>query len=320
MKRPNLDNPHGHQKKETTSRTGINENVVTPTDNSPLTFYPAYTFKASATWSKWVKFTCNDIHAALKSHRKYADVTSTIPKPHERGGSSGTRAVPPPLLLFYLNHPVQFVQVIGVVVALEDYFEKFWLFTVDDSSGATIDVTCWKPDKQKEKDVVNQPQSRHQSTHSADQAHNDPVEAEAQLLQTTLSQVRLGTVVQAKGTLTTFRNVRQLSLLRLTIVPSTTHEMALISSRTDFLSTTLSRPWTLSTSQQAHLRAEAQDEKEEEVQRAGKRRKREAKRQKREERHARLVREEYEAEEVERSREAEEARRAGQALKQRDKS
>jgi hypothetical protein len=51
--------------------------------------------------------------------------------------------------LFYLNHPVQFVCVAGVVVAFDDY-KRLSVFTVDDSSGATINLTCCKPEKVKE--------------------------------------------------------------------------------------------------------------------------------------------------------------------------
>jgi len=256
--------------------------------DAPLTFYPAYTFKASATWTTWVKLTAHDIHHALNSHDKYSEITTSAPSGRDEA----------PRLFFYLNHPIQFIQLIGVVVVFEDYFEKFWLFTIDDSSGATLEVKCRKPDKETED--------------SKDVGDREPTED--QELQTILSTLQIGTVVQAKGTLSTFRSARQLSLLRLSIIRETTHEMALVSARTSFLNSTLSRPWILSSADRKKLQREAQEEKEEENSRAARRRKREAKKQEREGKHARLIREQYAMEENERRAAAEEARKAGQAL------
>ena len=279
---------------------------------NPLTFYPAYAFKASPTWWKWVKLSCHDVHTALQPHEKYAHVT--VPHGTTTNGPTSTHGRrDAPLLLFYLNHPIQFVQVIGVVVAYEEYFGKFWLFTVDDSSGANIDVTCPKAVQETAQTTL---QARVPSKPTIQQQHNDEDITAEQLLHTTLSTLTIGTVVQAKGTLTTFRSTRQLTLLRLTIVPSTTHEMALISSRTEFYSSTLSSPWILSRAEVKKLRAGADDDKDEEIERARKRRKRKQKRVEREERHRRLIEQEYAAEEEEREQEAEVAKKHGERLKE----
>ncbi|OAP65042.1 hypothetical protein AYL99_01014 [Fonsecaea erecta] len=283
-----------------------------------LTFYPAYAFKASATWSKWVKLTCLDIHTVLERHEKYSQITTSRAfggnDPHAR--QSG-----PPLLLFYLNHPIQFVQVIGVVVSLEDYFEKYWLFKIDDSSGAIIDVTCPKPEKKQAelcagpKDPatrrVGVPESK-SKPHSGSREDGEATEDEQ--LQHTLSLLDIGTTVQAKGTLTTFRSTRQLSLLRLNILPTTSHEMALIASRTQFLSSTLSRPWLLTREEQRKLRDDAQHERDDDIERAKKRKTREVKRKEREERHRHIIEKEYEREEMQRKAEGEEARKWGEVL------
>ena len=294
----------------------------------PLTYYPAYTFKASPTWWKWVKLTCYDIHTALKPHEKYANVTTFQGTAQDEKSTNTSGRKDLPLLLFYLNHPIQFVQVIGVVVALDEYFDKFWLFTVDDSSGATIDITCPKPVKEKEIPGDTVPTTRHSagSLKNGSSAVNlktklmtqdldkDEAVTPEHFLQTTLSTLTIGTVLQAKGTLTTFRSTRQLSLLRLTILPTTTHEVALISSRTEFQISTLSKPWVLPRSSQAELRAEAQGEKDEGIERASKRRKRAQQKREREERHRKAIEREYAEEEEERQREADEARKRGQQL------
>ena len=283
---------------------------------SPLTFYPAYTFKASPAWSKWVKLTCSDIHNRLKAHDKYTSVTSDSSKHAEKGNNGRTN---PPLLLFYLNHPIQFIQVIGVVVAVEEYFDSFWLFTIDDSSGATINVTCrklveYKVEAPKQTTQVNTQKSGKVAELELNIQGQD-AEPTQQTLLKTLSTLTLGTTVQAKGTLSTFRKIRQLTLLRLNALSSTSQEMTLIASRTEFISSTLSKPWVLSTKEQRKLRMEMQDDKDDEVERARKWRKKEQKKRDREERHEKVVGEDYERDEGERQRQAQKARRYGEKLK-----
>ncbi|KIW63561.1 hypothetical protein PV04_08552 [Phialophora macrospora] len=291
----------GHEQSRATAATG------------QLSFYPAYTFKASATWWKWVKLTCYDVHAVLQPHDEYSTVvTTTSCAQDETTKTYGRKDLP--LLLFYLNHPIQFVQVIGVVVVLEEYFEKFWLFTVDDSSGATVDVTLPKPEKQGTEETTSTSLKRGPEPKLTSAGEHEDVGAE-QLLQTTLSLLEIGTVVQAKGTLTTFRQTRQLSLIRLNVLPSTSHEMALVSSRSQFYASTLSRPWVLSREEQTNLRTAAQGEKDEALELARKKRKRQHNRRAREERHRIVLEQEYAREEAERKRAAEQAREWGDEFK-----
>lgn len=298
-------------------------NIVSHAGPTHLTFYPAYSFKASETWSKWVKVTARDIQQVLKPHNKYTDVTTPVAH-HDRADNESqyhyprhdaTSSSSPSLLLFYLNHPIQFVQVVGVVVVFEEYFEKFWLFTVDDSSGATIDVTCPKPAKEKDNPNAAPASAPAKSNPPQQSATAEPTEEE--VLRKTVSTLQVGVVVQAKGTLSTFRSSRQITLLRLSVVTDTNHEMALIASRTAFLESTLSRPWTLSETHLKKLHREAQGEKEEENQRARRRKMKQAQKRQREIRHARLITKEYELEEKDRAMAANEAKSAGKALRSR---
>jgi Telomere regulation protein Stn1 len=92
-----------------------------------------------------VKLTASGIYRTLRSRPGFGT--------HRYDGSSVSyqreQSHNPSSLPFYLNHPVQFVYVAGVVVAFDDY-KRLWVFTVDDSGGATINVTCRKPEKVKE--------------------------------------------------------------------------------------------------------------------------------------------------------------------------
>ncbi|OCT44302.1 OB-fold nucleic acid binding protein [Cladophialophora carrionii] len=294
------------------ARTAGRDHALAPAKTGQLTFYPAFTFKASATWSKWVKLTCHDVHSVLKPHDEFSTVTTSNGRDLDEPSSTyGRKDLP--LLLFYLNHPIQFVQVIGVVVVLEEYFEKFWLFTVDDGSGATVDVTFPKPEKEKTPGAVSTSSKREVEPNPTSTGEDEEVGAE-QHLQTTLSLLRIGTVVQAKGTLTIFRQTRQLSLIRLNVLPSTTHEMALVSSRSQFYASILSRPWILSQEEQIRLRMVAQGERDEAVELARKRRKREHHKRAREERHRKVIEQEYARDEEARRKEAAEAKKRGDVL------
>ncbi|EXJ55109.1 hypothetical protein A1O7_08034 [Cladophialophora yegresii CBS 114405] len=307
---PGLRAQGGARAKPQTARHG---HAPAPAKPGQLTFYPAYTFNASATWSKWVKLTCHDVHTVLKPNDEFSTVTTTTGSDFDVMSRTYGRKEQP-LLLFYLNHPIQFVQVIGVVVVLDEYFEKFWLLTVDDGSGATIDVTCPKPEKDKAQGTILI-SFKHGVEPNPTSARDDEQVSAEQHLQTTISLLRIGTVVQAKGTLTTFRQTRQLSLILLNVVPSTTHEMALVSSRSQFHASTLSRPWVLSQKEQTRLCMAAQGERDEAVEVARKRRKREHHKRAREERHRKVVEQEYAREEEEREKEAEEAKKWGDNLK-----
>jgi hypothetical protein len=269
-----------------------------------LVFYPAYTFPASPTYhNKWVKLTCHEIHNVLKFNDKYAHTNNA--GGHHRNNAFNKRR-DAPLLFFYLNHPIQYTQIIGIVVAVEEYYEKFWLFTVDDSSGCCLDVTCPKPEKAKATTTAGTEEKA---------AIKDDTEEEEEALQSTLFALQIGTVVQAKGQITTFRQTRQLFLLRLTIVPSTTTELALIASRTEFHNDVLSKPWVLSEKEQKRLQNREDREARGEREKREKRRRRERLKIEREQRHRRRIEEKYAHEEEEREKQAEIAKAEGESLK-----
>lgn len=91
-----------------------------------------------------------------------------------------------------------------------------WVFTVDDSSGATIDVTCRKPEKVKEQNDKKSAQYNgslalaRATTVEARKEQNDATVDAADVRVETLSRIDIGSVVKVKGTISTFRSVRQI--------------------------------------------------------------------------------------------------------------
>lgn len=292
-----------------------------------LTYYPAYCHRSSPTWFEWVKLTAHDIHTRLHIQDGYQHSWLTEHR--------FTRDVPQ--LVFYLNHPIQFVQVVGVVVSFDEYFDRFWLFTIDDSSGLTIDVVCRKPIK--EKAEADRPGGSINLEKSEEEKEEEKEIIELSNLVT--STVELGAVLQVKGVITLFRRnrvsagssndlrsngqpsrvskeepTRQISLQRLSKVHDTNHEIGLIAARTKFYKLVLAQPWILSEREQKKLHKEALGEIEH-----GKKRSQKAalKRQRLievEKEDAETIQQEYAREEGERKRHAEVAGEAGKRLKE----
>jgi hypothetical protein len=256
----------------------------------PLTFYAAYCFSASPTWFVWVKVTAHSIHHVLRS----------------RAGFTAATTNPKAELLFYLNHPIQYVQVIGVIVAFDEYFDKFWSITVDDGSGEVVDCVCWKPDRE---------QVKHTNRQEGD-TKPEKIDVEQQRRDEVIRKIDIGTVVQVKGTITSFRDVRQIQIERLAVIPATNQEVMLIAARTKFLEDVLMRPWVVSANRQKRLYKDSQGEVRKKSESAILLRQRQRKLEEREVRHAERIAKEYARDEEQRKTDAETARQAGRELQQ----
>lgn len=202
---------------------------------------------------------------------------------------------------------------------------KRTILTLDDGSGANIDVCVLKSDP-KDRDKT-QPASYQasniskaepdvstsQDTHASGQ--NTDTKSQEPLMQTEhvsatdrtildITSLRPGTTVRVKGTLSRFRATMQLNLERFTLIRDTNAEMQFVDERLRFLVELLAEPWVLSDEEIEQLRAEAEkgDLKAiEERQRAERRVKRRAEQEERDYRH---IQKRYEREERKRAKEA----------------
>src|SRR2546423_2245560 len=240
--------------------------------NAHLHFYPAYCNKASPTHFTWVKLTASDIHLALRSRPGFVNHNHSISYQRQPSHASAP-------LLFYLNHPIQFICVVGLVVAFDDN-EYFWVFTLDDSSGATIDVTCRKPNKVIEQNEKRYAPQNGMSVSAQDAAAaaggkmDDGAKTEESARIEMLSRIDVGSVVKVKGTVGSFHSVRNIALERLEIIPDTNTEVRFWVQRTQLFADVLSKPWTLSAEQQKRLLKEAEGEVEDTKERVARRKER----------------------------------------------
>ena len=168
--------------------------MTSSNDPLPLTFYPAYCFSQSPTFHTWVKLTAADVHA-LKA----------------REGFEGQK------IYFHLNHPIKWIRLVGVVVALDEY-EKRWIATVDDGSGATVEIACAKAvGKLAGEESVN-------GNGAGDGDGNAIGKGDGETTTITITStgqaidlraIEVGSVIKAKGGIGEFRGVRQMLLERI---------------------------------------------------------------------------------------------------------
>jgi hypothetical protein len=117
------------------------ESKSSATKSTPsLTYYPAYTHSAHPLQNKWVKLPSiliDKLQIPLGYEASHPGIAVTGGAP-----SSNTSAFP---LFHYLNHPLPYIHVCGIVVSVE-YREKLlaWAIQIDDSSGVILEALCKK--------------------------------------------------------------------------------------------------------------------------------------------------------------------------------
>ncbi|KAM5454383.1 hypothetical protein MaudCBS49596_002401 [Microsporum audouinii] len=246
-----------------------------PSSDDGLTFYPAYCYKASRTHFAWVKLSAVNVHRLVR-----------------RSGYEGQN------IYFYKNHPIQFICLAGIIVSREEQTRRTVL-TLDDSSGSNIEIVCSKK-------LVEQPGSESQRAVEAGAATGTVSAPAVYMTSTThepidISSLVPGVIAKLKGTVISFRNMKQLHLERFVLLTDMAGEIQFWDERTRFLVDVLNRPWHLSTRQIEQLRIEETGLEEKKMKKARVREKdrarRESKRAEREEKdYERIVRR-YEREE-----------------------
>ncbi|EFQ99272.1 OB-fold nucleic acid binding domain-containing protein [Nannizzia gypsea CBS 118893] len=214
-----------------------------PIPDDSLPFYPAYCYKASPTHFTWVKLTAVNVHRLTR-----------------REGYEGQN------IHFYKNHPIQFICLAGVIVSRDEQFRRT-ILTLDDSSGSNIEIVCSK--KQFDLPVSQPAQAEVNPTVMA----TSTAQISGYITSTTkealeISSLVPGVVAKFKGTVVTFRGMRQLHLERFVLLPDMAREMKFWEERTRFLVDVLSVPWHLTEEQVEQLRIEGAGLEEKKIKRS----------------------------------------------------
>ena len=172
-----------------------------------LKIYPSYCFKASPTYNTWVTLTAKSIHALTQPAEfegKLFHMTFSISDPVLiRFIDEGSRTY------FYLNYPIKFVQLTGVIIALER-LEHRWIFAIDDSSGEAVNIIC----------ACSLPYQRSIRNETSNKIlDEEDITLETRRLGTTaagsfvdLTNFDIGQVVKVKGFINVYRDEKQISL------------------------------------------------------------------------------------------------------------
>ncbi|GKT86309.1 OB-fold nucleic acid binding domain-containing protein [Colletotrichum tofieldiae] len=177
--------------------------------------YPRYCLHLSPTFNTWCLLHASDIHA-LKSLPEY-EVQN---------------------FYFHRNLPIKWARIVGIVVAVDD-FPGRRIYTVDDSSGACIE--CVVALKSPPSSDASAPKPNTNGWFSSNRPQPQPP--------ADCVDVDVGSVVDVKGGLATFREEKQIKIEKLRILRSTEQEVALWERRTRFRNEVLLQPWVLSDKQ-----------------------------------------------------------------------
>jgi hypothetical protein len=131
---------------------------------------------------------------------------------------------------FHFNHPIRWVRVVGLVVAIDSFY-GCRVYTIDDSTGVCIECTVSLPPPVQSSD---------------DKAGNGLEQAGgAGQITEPYPGIDVGMVVDVKGNLKLFRDQRQIKIQKMQLVRSTNQEVAFWNKIKAFNSEVLSRPWIL---------------------------------------------------------------------------
>jgi hypothetical protein len=221
--------------------------MSTHQSTQPYRLYPAYCFRASPTYNAWVKMTAADVQA-LRAEPDFQSRSCMTMYRAMLTLLSGQHTY------FHLNHPIRYACLVGVVVAVNDINMRYTTLTLDDGSGATIEVKIvrFSPD------MYNPVESL--SNTSVD---NVNVVSHLGIFEVTIDhhQVDIGTVIKTKGMLSEFRGAKQLELKRVWILSTTNKEAQAWTETTTFKEIVLSKPWHLTSAEHRRITNEIKLEK-----------------------------------------------------------
>lgn len=148
-------------------------------------------------------------------------------------------------MFFHLNHPISWVRIVGVVVAIDSFYSRR-IYTIDDSSGACIEccVTLPTPDKNDKNNNKDAASTTSKAMMSRQQDGDLPTTPPAVAAAADpYPNIETGLVVDIKGVLTVFRNEPQIGVVKMAHVRSTNAEVAFWAKIRAFRNETLARPW-----------------------------------------------------------------------------
>ncbi|KAF2449653.1 hypothetical protein P171DRAFT_405085 [Karstenula rhodostoma CBS 690.94] len=186
--------------------------MSTPHSAPNYRLYPAWCFQASPTYNEWVKITAADVQLLRKD--------------------------PEFKTYFYLNHPIRYIYLVGVIVAVNEINLRYTTLTLDDGSGDTLEV--------KIKRLLPELYNPVDSPSNTEVDNLDVLSGLGRFDITVDGQiVDIGTIIKVKGTISEFRGFKQLELKRIWVVSTTDEEAKFWKALATFKKNVLGKPWHL---------------------------------------------------------------------------
>ncbi|KAE8444067.1 hypothetical protein EG329_000935 [Mollisiaceae sp. DMI_Dod_QoI] len=215
-------------------------------DEQKLTIYPDYCHTLSPTIGKWVPLPAKDVHV-LKDVGVFCDGR---------------------ILYHFINHPIKWVKVIGVVVAVDQFKEKR-VYTLDDSSGVCVECTAVAPPRPIE--TVNIPKHLGQLAAIEAQIVNaeekkrgkGKEKAEGKDEKKTPSvldpvvpweEIDIGTIVKVKGRINNWWNQLQIEAIKIEILKGLDAEVKCWNEIREFRESVLEKPWVVTQEEEESCR------------------------------------------------------------------
>ncbi|KAH7027912.1 uncharacterized protein B0I36DRAFT_145078 [Microdochium trichocladiopsis] len=217
------------------------------TGEESCVYYPQYCFHLSRTIDQWCPLRIVDIHDL---HAQDA---------HKALG-----------IFFLSNHPIVWVRIAGVIVAVDYYYGRF-VYTIDDSSGKCIECALDAPSRPA-RDAAKQGETSDQTGNS------DPTETILPgFAAPPASEYDVGMVVIIKGSVQIFRDQKQMKIHKIQVVRSTEEEVQFWNKIASFRQEFLVKPWELSSEELRKCRKEYLKDQHRQVQQKDKANARDAK-------------------------------------------
>ncbi|KAI4239337.1 MAG: hypothetical protein L6R40_005552 [Gallowayella cf. fulva] len=160
-------------------------------------------------------------------------------------------------IYFFVNHPIQWVRLVGVIVAFDLYPNRITM-TLDDSSGFTIEIFC-----KKDRTFITPRIDSSVGNHGVITLNKKPAQKDDEHVCITsegkvnLESFHVGSVVKIKGGISEFRGEKQVTLERISLVRTTNDEAALWAENAAFHRDILTRPWIVSDHEQRSAKKKA---------------------------------------------------------------
>lgn len=138
------------------------------------------------------------------------------------------------------------MRLVGVIVAIDDINARYTVLTIDDGSGATIELK-----------IVRVPLAENNLVDVCANTTIGNVSVVSRLgvfeVMVDDQPVDIGTVVKVKGTISEFRGVKQLDLKRIWVVATTDEEAQAWAEAAAYKKDILSKPWRLTSAEHKQI-------------------------------------------------------------------